>query len=726
MLLGLFSGLTYGLLAVGLVLVFRSSRFINFAHGAIGLFAAALFAQAVLVYDLPYWLAFPPAIAAGAAISAWTERSVIRRLDGAPRVLSMVATLGLGQALIFLALSISGDSLQGLTFPQPPGFPDGDVGALFVNQADTATAVLSPVVLVALGLFLSRSRYGIAIRGAAASPDAAATAGVSPGGMSMLSWALAGAVAAFSAILFVPTRGVIMPETLGPDLLLRGLAAAAIARFERLWVAVAAALGIGVVEQVLATNPDASGWFEVAVFLAIGTALFFQPERNRAVVEELWGGVAVGSWLGPELRRSPRVRWAWRVALVGFVALAAAIPLVATNGQSFILTSVLAFATVGLSVVLITGDGGQLSLGQFAVAGLGAATSIQVVEETGVFAVGLVAAAAVGGLASVVIGLPALRVQGLRLAVLTLAFAVATTAWLLDREWLLGDGIAPPRPTIGPWEIDTSRSYYLVALAGFVLLAVAVSALRAGGFGRRLRAVRDNEEAARALGVSATRTKLMAYGLAGSVAALGGALFGHANTQLSAASFPVVSSVDVVAATVIGGLGAVIGPLLGALYLIGIPQYFEADTEALSGLAGAWLALIVLVPAGIVGLLEVPRRRFVGAVTRWAGAGETAGPTARTAETRRPVPERGTPSVEQGDFVGRRGPATARRGRDQALRGPGGRRRRQLRRGRRRDRRPHRSKRGRQDDAVRDGQRVRPSRRRSGAPGRRRRDPAAP
>ncbi|MEL7211005.1 MAG: branched-chain amino acid ABC transporter permease, partial [Actinomycetota bacterium] len=160
-------------------------------------------------------------------------------------------------------------------------------------------------------------------------------------------------------------------------------------------------------------------------------------------------------------------------------------------------------------MVLITGDGGQLSLGQFAVAGVGAAISIQIVEQTDVFALGLLAAAVGGAVVSVVIGLPALRVQGLRLAVLTLAFAVATAAWLLKQPWMLDSGVSPPRPVIGPWEIDTSRAYYLVALAGFVLFAVLVQNLRSGAFGRRLRAVRDNEDAARALGVPAAPTSLV-------------------------------------------------------------------------------------------------------------------------------------------------------------------------------------------------------------------------
>ncbi len=614
-LLGVFTGLSYGLLAVGLVLVYRSSRFINFAHSAIGLFAAALFAQATNIYGIPYWIAFPGGIAAGALIAAFTEKSIVRRLVGTPKVLSMVATLGLGQALIFFALSISGDSLQGTTFPKPPGFPEGDVGALFVNQAYTATAILSPILLVGLVLFLRRSRYGVAIRGAASNPDAAATAGVDPAGMSMLSWSLAGAVAAFATMMFIPTRGAIVPDTLGPDLLLRGLAAAAIARFRSIPVAIAAALGLGVAERVLATNPDAAGWFEVLTFLAIGVSVLFQAQQNRQESDDGWDGVPLVSFLPTAYRRSAKLRRIVAAGVVVMIGLLAMVPIWASNQLSFTLISVIVFATVGLSVGLITGVGGQLSLGQFALAAIGAAVSVNVVDATETFGLGLVAAGVVAAAVSALIGLPALRVRGLFLAVLTLAFALATNAWLLKQDWMLGSGVSPARPVFGSITVSTARGYYLVSLATFVVLALLVRNIRRGPFGRRLVAVRDNEDAARALRVRATRTKLAAYALAGVVAGVGGAVFGHANTQLSAAQFPLNASIDVVAVTVIGGLGALLGPVLGSIYLIGVPAVFDADTEALSVLSAAWLALIVLVPTGIVGLLQVPRERLL----RWLG-----------------------------------------------------------------------------------------------------------
>ena len=257
--LGVFTGLTYGLLAAGLVLIYRSSRFINFAHGAIGVFGAAVCSLAVRDFEVPYWFAFMLGIAVSAGIGALTEVGIVKPLATAPKVLPMVATLGLSSFLIFTALAINPNGLSGLNFPEPAGMPTGTIGALRITPAFAAQAILSPILLVGLGVFLWRSRTGLAIRAAASNADAASTAGVPSRSMSVLAWAIAGGVAAFSVTLIIPTKGVVTPETLGPELLIRGLAAAAIARFTNYGVAVGVATLIGVVEQVFATNPEARG-----------------------------------------------------------------------------------------------------------------------------------------------------------------------------------------------------------------------------------------------------------------------------------------------------------------------------------------------------------------------------------------------------------------------------------------------------------------------------------
>ncbi|MGI9644556.1 MAG: ABC transporter permease subunit [Ilumatobacteraceae bacterium] len=619
LLLGTTTGLAYALLGIGLVLTYRSSRFINFAHGAIGLFGASLMGVVVNDYAVPYWLGFAAALCLSAGLGAGTEVVLVRRLERAPKVLSMVATLGAAEALLLLALSFNSGGLGGRTFPRPPWFPEFDVGPLFVSAAGSALLILTPIVLLALGLFLTRTRYGIAIRGAASNPDAAALAGADPKSMAMLSWAMAGGIAAFSAMLVLPTQGAVTPETLGPDFIVRGLTVAVLARFSSLTIAVAAGIFLGVLEQVLATNPSSAGYFEVAMFLMIFVGVLWQHRSSRDDTEE-WAAVA-------EQDRTPAVyERVWLIRnlrwVVGTLAVVAAmlVPIWITNRSAFILSTILAFAIIGMSVAFLTGLAGQLSLGQAAFAAFGAVIAIPVVTETGNLLLGFLAAAALGAVLSAVVGLPSQRVKGLLFGVVTLSFALATSAWALRQSWAFGrTGVSTPTVTIAGIEIDTSRRYYYVALITFVVVLAIASALWRGRFGRRLVAVRDNDAAARVLQISPFRARTAAYGVAGMIAGLGGAVLAFANSQVTGALFSPVASIDAVAIAVIGGITNPAGSLLGAAFLIGIPRFFNLELQALAGLNAAWLILILEQPRGISGLLSSTHARLLDAIARTHG-----------------------------------------------------------------------------------------------------------
>src|SRR5437879_2613161 len=179
--LGLITGMTYGILAVGLVLVYRANRLINFAHGEIGAFAAALLGVAVVQHHITYWLAFPVALALGAGTGALTEVAVVRRLRNVPRLMSLVATLGAAQILLALQGVASAQARTGTLYPQPPGFPSFLLGSLRVTPAYAAMAILSPIVVAAITVFLRYSRYGVVIRAAADNPDPARLASVAAG-----------------------------------------------------------------------------------------------------------------------------------------------------------------------------------------------------------------------------------------------------------------------------------------------------------------------------------------------------------------------------------------------------------------------------------------------------------------------------------------------------------------------------------------------------------------
>ncbi len=659
--LGAITGATYGILAVGLVLVYRSNRVINFAHGEIGAFGAAICGLLVVRWSVPYWIAFLAALGASATIGGISEIAVVRRLRNAPKLMSLVATLGIAQFLLGASFALTSEVSAGSAFPQPAGLPEFNIGVLRVTGAHSGMLFLSPVAVAGLVAFLRYTRYGMAIRGAAANPERARMVGIFATRMSTLAWVIAGAVAAFTAILIIPTRGFLTVEFLGPGLLLRAVVAAVIARMVSLPVAFAAGFVEGIVEQIVLWRYPSGGLVDMVLFvLILGVLLFRSRPSLREEQRQAWSAVMPWPKLPERLRQIWTVRNMGLIAAVAGFAIALLVSAFVTNTAAITLAAIVAFALVGLSVGVVTGLGGQLSLGQFALAGVGAVASFYVTRHLGVFALGLVAAALTAALLSLIIGLPALRIRGLLLGVTTLAFALAAQSWVFQQPWALGEGVEPGRPAISSFHFVTGKRYLLFSLA---ILAVGLWIARnvwRGGVGLRLRAVRDNEDAARAFSVSPTRTKLEGFVAAGILAGLGGAIYGHLLSRVTATTFTVVTSINAVALTVLGGIGIIAGPILGALYIVGLPRFLPLDSAGLAATALGWLLLILYFPGGIAQLVRAPRELLVTWLVRQSGAGLQSGepeseeppiPVATELALVRPSPERGRRDVPATDHV---------------------------------------------------------------------------
>ena len=617
--LGLIIGLTYGLLAVGLVLIYRSNRIINFAHGQVGAFGAALFGIMVVRWHLPYWIAFLPALAVSAGVGALAEATVVRRLRKAPAIMSVVATLGVGQFLVLLAYAINSQAGAGSTYPNPSFLPQFRVGALLVTPAYSGMLFLSPLVVLAVGLFLKFTRFGTGIRASAANPEAARMSGISASRMSSLAWGLAGALAAFSAILTQPTQGFTSGDSFGPSLLLVALTGAVLARMQSLPAALLAGAAIGIVEQLLLWNYAQAGLVQVALFVIILVALVLQRQRvGRSEEKGSWAAVQAARPLPPAIRRLRPVRALGPAiglaVLLGFAVL----PTLVSNATSVKVTGTFGFVIIGLSVGIVTGLGGQLSLGQFALGGIGAVASFEISRRTGNFFEAFLYAGLAAGTVAVVIGIPALRAKGLLLTVTTLSFALVIPGFLLQQGWVLGGGQDPGRPIVAGHPLETGRSYYYVGLATLLVALLIARNIRAGGLGRRLVAVRDNEDAARAFTIPASLVKLQGFALAGFVAGLGGAMYGHSLSLIGATSFPTRASIDVVVMTVIGGIGLLYGPFLGAAIVQGA-TFLPLDSAGLAATALGQLLIIMYLPGGLGSLVTPARDRIAHLLARRAG-----------------------------------------------------------------------------------------------------------
>jgi ABC-type branched-subunit amino acid transport system ATPase component/branched-subunit amino acid ABC-type transport system permease component len=615
--LGALTGILYGLLAVGLVLVYRSNRVVNFAHGEMGAFGASLFSLLVVRWDMPYWMMLPVAMLAAGAIGSAAEVVTVRRLRAAPALMSVVATLGIGQLLLSFSSAINPSATSGLTYPSPPWMPTFSIGELRITPAYTAMLVIGPLVVLGLSWFLRRSRWGRALRAAAANPESARLDGIPAARMSSLAWFLAAALSALTAILISPTRGFVAASAFGPSLLMRALAAAVLARMDRLGLAFAAGIGIGVIEQVVIDNTSTPGVVEVVLFVVVVVGMLLQrPIGGRLVERTSWANVQPWRPLPTELSALWLVRNVGRVIGAIAVVATAFIIAVVSNATAYSITAIMSLAIVGLGATIVSGMLGELSLGLVAFGALGSTLSIAIATSTGNFFLAFTGAMVVSGALSVLTGLPALRARGLFLTVTTLSFAVATSVWALGQSWSFGSGKEPGRPTVGTFTFDTGRRYAWLTLAFLGLALLVAGNLRRGVFGRRLIAVRDNDQCVQSFGVSAVRTKLTGLFMGGAFAGIGVAIYTHSFSVASPESFPVKNNIDIVAMTIIGGIGLVAGPLLGALYIVGLPKFLPLDSAALAASSVGWLLLIMYVPGGLASLLAPVRKKFLRKITR--------------------------------------------------------------------------------------------------------------
>jgi ABC-type branched-subunit amino acid transport system ATPase component/ABC-type branched-subunit amino acid transport system permease subunit len=680
---GVITGLVYGVLGVGLLLVYRSSRVINFAYGQMGALAATFVAKMVLDWGWNFWAALAIAMAGGALLGAVIELSVVRRLFDSPRVVLFIATLGVAQLVLVLQLQMP-KVTEDQPFPSPL-HSSFTVAGVFVDGRQLLALIVIPLATALLAVFLSRSRTGAAIRAAAANPDAARLAGVRPKRMSTIVWAISGAFAALSAVLIVPLLGLSagsqIGDVLGPTLLVRALAAVLIARLVSLPWTLAGGVAIGVVEAVLFANVDAAssgfmntpGVVDLLLFVFVLVALLFMSRRGRGSDDtSAWSFAPRVKPIPEALRDVGWVRWTRRLGSPGAVAVAIALPLVLTSAsKQFLWTEVLVYAAVALSVVVLTGFAGQLSLSQFAFVGLGALTTGALVNHDVAFLPAVLLACVVCVVVAVVIGAPALRLPGLYLAIVTLAFAVACSQYVFQRPIFLGSStfttIYMPRQQVGPIDLTAPRTYYYVCLGFLVLTFLFVRRLRRSGMGRAFVAVRTNEVNASAYAISPTRVKLSAFALAGAIAGLAGALLGGLLVNFGPADFTLTESIQIVSIAVIGGVASPAGAVLGSLWVIGLPALFGHDpTTALLTSGVGLLVLLMYFPGGFTQIFFSARDALLAAMSRRRAASAATAPVAadRPVTPRMHRPERpplapGVPALRASDVVVRFGGVVA-------------------------------------------------------------------
>jgi branched-chain amino acid transport system permease protein len=618
-------GLT-ALIAFGIALIYRANRIVNFAQGELGGVPASLAVLLIVGPGLPYALALPIGVAAAIVLGGLVEFLFIRRFFKAPRLVLTVVTIALS-----LLLALGGILLPRafeITTP-PQSFPSPfdwsfAIGQTIFRGNDIIAMLAVPVVIVGLAAFFRYTNVGIAVRASAENADRAFLLGIPVKRIQTVVWIVATVLSSVAIFMRAGIVGLPIGRVLGPSILVRALAAAVIARMERLPTIFGASVLLGVIESAIIFHTGRGVIADPILFMIIVGALLFQRRRETARADEgsSWQAAAEARPIPAELRRIGEVLWGRRTLYALVIAIVLLLPAIMSDSQINLAAVIVISAIVCLSLVVLTGWAGPVSLGQVGFMGIGAAIGGYLTSQLHWdLSIAIVAAGICGAAAATVIGLPALRIRGLFLAVVTLAFALATSSYLLNQEfvgWLPVERFERPL-LFNRISLATENRYYYFALAGLLLMIAAVRGLRNSRTGRVLIAIRENERAAQAYGVGAVTAKLTAFAVSGFIAAFAGALFVHHQQNLGIQAYAVERNFEFFIMTVVGGIGSIPGAVLGAVFIEGITYFRNVFPDSVRNLLGLFtgplgvIIVLMLAPGGLAQILY----RVRDTILRW-------------------------------------------------------------------------------------------------------------
>ncbi|WP_439028802.1 ABC transporter permease subunit [Gordonia terrae] len=657
--LGLGNGAVFAALGLALVMTFKSSGVVNFATGAVALYAAYTYAflrDGELLNPIP---GFPSTIDLGSDVGVAVALLVsmliasilgvilylvvFRPMRTAPALAKAVAAIGVMlviQALIALRVGENTPSVG----------PIFKVDTFTIGSSAVPTdRLLLAVVIVGLaicaGLVLRYTRFGVATEAAAESEKGALVTGLSPDRIAVTNWALSSATAGLGGVLIAPI--VPLNPVAYTMFIVPALAAALVGNFTAISVTVGAGLVIGMLQseatKLQATwdwMPDAGVAEAVPLILIIGFLLIRgRPLPGRGAVTR------------NDLGRSPRPNSMLVPGLIG-VAVAVLALFVTSGSLRLAVIASMIYAIVALSQVVVTGYAGQVSLAQLTLAGVGAYALSRFTEDLNLpFPVAPLLAACAATVVGVVVGLPALRVRGLPLMVATLALAVFCEAFWFRNPSLNGglQGAPVDAPSlfgidlgIGAGEGYPRIAFGITCLVVLTAVTYGVAVLRRSGLGASMLAVRANERSAAAAGINVGATKLIAFAIASFIAGLGGALLAYQQTLATAGSYAVFAGIGLFAVIYVAGVTSISGAILAGVIAPGGLMYFVADKYGSFGdyymlISGILLVLTVVTsPDGLIGYLH--RVRLHG--TRRAPAEDRVGAPEQTGPATPQPPER--------------------------------------------------------------------------------------
>jgi len=597
---GIMLGAGYAIAATGLVVTYTTSGVFNFAQGAVGMIAAFGYWELVSAHNQPTWAALLIVLILGASIAgAFVERVLMRRLHGASAERPVMVTLGLMVILTGVATVVWSPTVQRTVNPQI----NGQFRLVGINIQYQYVLIIGVAIAVAAGLRLLffSTRTGFALRAVVDDPELLGMAGVSPNRMSQYGWILGFFMAALSGVLLAPTQQTGISIESFTLLVVSGYAAAIVGRLRNIPVTFAAAIAIGLAENYILNyvEPHLSSSLQRDVDVSLPMIFLFIALVTLPSVRLR----AVGRLTS---MRAPRVA-SGKESLIGgavflVVAVVVSVAFANTNIKGTTLLTlggmVMCLAIVGLSLVLVTGYSGQVSLCQFSFMGIGAFVMGKVAG--GGSLVGLLAATAICAGIGALVALPTIRLSDLYLALATFAFADAVAqGFFADGSVYGAGGLQIARITL-PWlSFGGDTAEFLLVTVFFVLSAWLVLAIRRSLFGRRLVAVNDSPAAYATVGLNIGFTKVAVFAIAAGMAGLAGGLYGTVQQIVGTTDFDIFPGIIFVLFVTIWGIRTVSGAFLAALTYVALNQIWPSSIGIFAGLG---VILIGRAANGILGI----------------------------------------------------------------------------------------------------------------------------
>jgi ABC-type branched-subunit amino acid transport system ATPase component/branched-subunit amino acid ABC-type transport system permease component len=599
--LSLGAGAMLGLLGIGLVVIYRGCHTLNLAQGAMATLGAYAFYQLNGVFGLPVAIAVLLAIVITAAVGALIDLCVMRRLvDSSPvtRIIACLAVVLIIQASLELYYGSGAEPVNQI-------LPANKISLFGVGIGVDRLYLLGIAVALtaALWLFYRYSKFGIATTAAAENPVAASSLGLSARLLGTGNWAIGGALAGLAGVMIAQYQGLeIDSMTL---LIVPTLAAALFGGFRSYPLTLVGALVVGIVqnETTAATNLLGASSL-VPLVLIVGVMLL----RGRSIPAR--------GFSHPDLPAVTiaRINWPVVVIVLGAVVISVWTWIPIAWNTALLVNAM--FAIVILSVVIITGFAGQVSLAQFGFAGVGAYIAATAAGYAGwPFLPALLCGVVAAALASLLVALPSLRMKGPSLAVVSLGVSFVLESMIFDSI----DVINVKPPTFFGLNINNltnPKGWITFVLVVLTFLIIVAHFFRNSRMGRRVLAVRTNERAAASLGINVRRAKVYAFVFSAAIAGCGGVLIGFSSTAVTFTDFGVMSSLQGFGWAVVGGIGYVTGPLHGSSLVPGgltsaIFNLFGATLQSYLPLIGglATLSVILTRPNGLAAAFERSRKR---------------------------------------------------------------------------------------------------------------------